>query len=89
MSERITKEEIRERMVDMLARALESPPEGIQCDLLFSKLGVDSLAVVDISRQLETWLGMEIEPTVIWDYPTIDTMAAHLEEQYLTRTSSS
>lgn len=73
----------------MVARALESPPQAIRCDILFSKLGVDSMAVVDMAGQLEKWLRMEIEPTVVWDYPTIDTMAAYLEEQYLARTSPS
>lgn len=89
MSERITKNEIRGRLVDMVAHALESPPQGIRCDILLSKLGVDSMAVVDMSAQLEAWLHMEIEPTIVWDYPTIDAMTSYLEEQYLARASLS
>lgn len=89
MSETITKDEIRERMVDMVARALQTSPQEIRCDILFSKLGVDSMAVVDMAGQLEKWLRMEIEPTAVWDYPTIDAMAAHLEGQCLARASSS
>ena len=89
MSEKITQDEIRERLVGMVAHALNSPPEGIRCDLLFSKLELDSMAVVDISAQLETWLRMDIEPDIVWDHPTIDTMASHLAEQYKARASSS
>jgi len=88
MSERITQDEIRGRLVDMVARALNSPPHGIRCDILFSKLELDSMAVVDISTQLETWLHMDIEPDIVWDHPTIDAMASHLAEQYLARASS-
>jgi len=89
MSAIITKDEIRSRLVDMVARALESPPEKIRSDILLSKLGVDSMAVVDISTQLETWLRIEIEPTIVWDYPTIDAISSYLEEQCLARASSS
>lgn len=81
MSRPITKDDIRERMIELVASALASSPQAIRSDTLFSKLGVDSVAVVDIARQLEMWLQLEIDPTVAWDYPTIDAMALYLEEQ--------
>jgi acyl carrier protein len=47
------------------------------------------MAFVEMAGQLEQWLRMEIEPTLVWDYPTIDAMTAYLEAQYVDRTSSS
>jgi acyl-CoA synthetase (AMP-forming)/AMP-acid ligase II/acyl carrier protein len=41
--------------------------------------GLDSVAVMDISYQLENWLGCRISPTVLYDYPTIEELAKHLE----------
>jgi acyl carrier protein len=81
MSRPMTKDDIRDRMIELVANALASSPQAIRSDMLFSKLGLDSVAVVDIARQLEMWLQLEIDPTVAWDYPTIDAMAVYLEEQ--------
>jgi len=29
---------------------------------------------------LEDWLGLTIDPTVVYDYPTIEALAKHLAE---------
>ena len=29
---------------------------------------------------LEEWLGVEISPSVVFDYPTIDAMSGYLEQ---------
>lgn len=87
MGNKITQEDIRVRLVAMVAEAVNRPPNELRCDIPVSKLDVDSVAVVDIARQLETWLDMEIEPTIAWDYPTIDGMASYLEGQYLVQHS--
>lgn len=82
MSESVTKDDIRAWMVVLVALALESSPQTIRSDVLFSKLGVDSVSVVSIVGQLEAWLRVEIDATVAWDYPTIDALASYLEGQY-------
>lgn len=88
MGDKIRRGDIHSRLVAMVAEAVNRPPGELRCDIPVSKLDVDSVAVVDIAKQLETWLGMEIEPTIAWDYPTIDGMASYLEEQYLAQHSA-
>ncbi|MEH2099109.1 MAG: AMP-binding protein [Nostoc sp.] len=41
--------------------------------------GLDSVAVMDISYQLENWLGCRMSPTVLYEHPTIEELAQHLE----------
>jgi len=45
----------------------------------FSVYGLDSISIVNLSGQLENWLGCQVSPTVFYDYPTIEALAQHLE----------
>lgn len=40
--------------------------------------GLDSLGALELRRELSTALGVELMPTLVFDYPLIDTMAEHL-----------
>lgn len=44
----------------------------------FSEFGMDSVAAMMLTGALEQWLGAELNPTLVWDHPTIGAMAAHL-----------
>lgn len=52
--------------------------EGIAVDQPFASYGLDSLAASIISADLEDWMGMRFDPTLLWDYPTIRDLASHL-----------
>jgi hypothetical protein len=36
---------------------------------------MDSLTAVDLSQDLGDWIGMEIDETIVWNYPTISALA--------------
>ncbi|KAB8330057.1 type I polyketide synthase [Scytonema tolypothrichoides VB-61278] len=40
--------------------------------------GLSSLAAVGISGELQEWLGRELSPTLLYDYPTIESLTQHL-----------
>ena len=44
----------------------------------FDRYGLDSSAAVGMTGDLEDWLGKEVEPILLYDYPTIETLARHL-----------
>lgn len=44
----------------------------------FSRYGMDSVDAVAISGELETWLGRQLPPTLVYDFPNIDALARHL-----------
>jgi len=37
--------------------------------------------VARLSGDLEAWLGRELSPSLIYDYPTIESLARHLAEE--------
>lgn len=43
-----------------------------------AEYGLDSVHAVGLAGELEEWLGIPIEPTIVWDYPSIEAMAHYL-----------
>lgn len=70
--------EIERWLVRASARSLRVEERDIDPHRPFPELGMDSIAAVELSGDLELWLGRKVAPTVIWDYPTIALLAAHL-----------
>ncbi|MFJ6808980.1 amino acid adenylation domain-containing protein [Streptomyces anulatus] len=63
----------------LLASALALPDAGIADDEPFLALGLDSLAAVDLVRQLERELGRPLPATLFFEYRTVAELAAHLD----------
>ena len=61
-----------------LATELQISPDSIDNHQPFNYYGLDSAQAVSLSGELERWLGRSLEPTLVWDYPTIAQLAAHL-----------
>lgn len=70
--------EIQEWIVIYIADLLEIDPEEIDTAVPFDRYGLDSSAAVGLTGDLEDWLGIEIDPTLLYDYPTIDSLAKYL-----------
>jgi acyl carrier protein len=47
----------------------------------FINFGLDSVKAIFILQHLEHFVGEELNPLLFWDYPTIQSMAAHLAQQ--------
>jgi acyl carrier protein len=70
--------EIEAWLVRALARSLRVEAREVDPHRPFPELGMDSIAAVELSGDLELWLARKVPPTVVWDYPTIALLAAHL-----------
>ncbi len=44
----------------------------------FADCGIDSVRAVQLANDLEVWLKRRVEPTVFWQYATIETLSARL-----------
>jgi acyl carrier protein len=73
-----TSREIEAWLVAAIARSLQVGVHQIDPRRPFADFGMDSVAAVELSGDLEEWLGRRISPTVVWDYPTVSLLAAHL-----------
>lgn len=77
-ADKVSVTEIEDWTVAYIADLLEIDPEEIDPALPFDRYGLDSSAAVGLTGDLEDWLGIEIDPTLLYDYPTIDSLAKYL-----------
>ncbi|MDQ0988659.1 non-ribosomal peptide synthetase/type I polyketide synthase [Streptomyces sp. V2I9] len=63
----------------LLASALRLPDATVPDDASFLALGLDSLAAVDLVRQLERELGRTLPATLFFEYRTVAELAAYLD----------
>jgi acyl carrier protein len=71
-------QEIGEWLAKWMADAFQRRTGEITPSAAFSEFGMDSVRAVMLINALEDWLRLELPPTLIWDYPSIDRMAGHL-----------
>jgi acyl carrier protein len=73
--------EIQDWIVAYLADLLEKEPEEVDVTIPFDRYGLDSSAAVGLTGDLEDWLGTELDPTLLYDYPTVEALVQHLSRQ--------
>lgn len=76
-------EEIQDWLINRLATWLLLDPEEIDIEQPFASYGLTSITAVTMTGDLEDWLGVELSPTLAYEYPTIAALASRLvvEEQ--------
>jgi acyl carrier protein len=65
-------------IISYLAELLEVDPEEIDPTIPFDRYGLDSSSAVGLTGDLEDWLQHELDPTLLYDYPTIEHLAQYL-----------
>ena len=71
---------IKSWLVSQLAERLEIDTDEIDIERDFSDYGLNSIEVVNLSGELENLLGRRLPPTLLLDYPTIESLAEYLVE---------
>jgi acyl carrier protein len=74
--------EIQQWIVAYLAELLGVDSDAVDVKIPFDRYGLDSSAAIGMTGELEDWLGYSIDPTLIYDYPTIESFAQHLTEEF-------
>ncbi|KAM3115388.1 beta-ketoacyl synthase N-terminal-like domain-containing protein [Phormidesmis sp. 146-33] len=73
-----TVEVIQAWLIDQIAQRSHLPSNQVNLHEPFVQYGLDSVATVSISGELEKRLGKRLSPTLIYDYPTIALLADYL-----------
>ncbi|VEP13515.1 7-keto-8-aminopelargonate synthetase-like enzyme [Hyella patelloides LEGE 07179] len=73
-----TREAIEGWLIDKIADSLEIKPHEIDVQKDFADYGLDSVEAINISGELENYLGCRLSPTLLWDYQSIEALAKYL-----------
>src|SRR5579864_6980758 len=68
-------EEISLWLVKKIASCAQIDTSEISVHESFASYGLSSTDAVSISGELEEWLGKKLQPTLLYNYPTIDLLA--------------
>ncbi len=80
------RELLRDFLRGLLARMLGfASPERIEPRSQFVELGLDSLSAVELKNQTEEALGCALPATLVFDFPTLEALVGHLEDEVLVK----
>jgi acyl carrier protein len=74
----LTNAEIQAWLISYLSELLEIDQSEIDVNVPFERYGLDSSAAIGLTGDLENLLGYELEPTILYDYPTIEVLSEQL-----------
>ncbi|BBN81578.1 hypothetical protein PA25_15630 [Pseudoalteromonas sp. A25] len=77
---RLLEVSVQRALCEVIATEIESQSEQLDVDASFQSLGIDSMKAVRVSGELMELHDVELEPTVLFEYPTIALLAKHLCE---------
>jgi amino acid adenylation domain-containing protein len=69
---------IRDWLVARIAERVGIGPGEVDPRAPFARWGLDSLAAVALSGELQDWLGRPLPPTLLYDHPSVDRLARAL-----------
>lgn len=73
-------ESVKAWLVTYIAGLVGIDEAAVQEDAQFSTFGLDSAAAIGMTGDLSDWLGKEIDPTIVYEHPTIQALALHALE---------
>ena len=77
----MTATELETWLIERIAAETGQPAQAIETNIPFARLGLDSAAAVGLTGELEELLKLTIDPTIVFEEPTIQRLAKHLAKQ--------
>ncbi|MGH7824574.1 MAG: acyl carrier protein [Candidatus Binatia bacterium] len=74
-------ESIQAWMVVRLSEELKIAPAEIDLRKPLLTYGLDSVVAFTLTGELAEWLGHDLPGTLLWDYPTLETLASYLADE--------
>jgi acyl carrier protein len=70
--------EIQDWLVGYLSKELNISSDEIDVKAPFDRYGLSSMTAVLMTGEMEEWLGRTLDPTLPYDYPTVEALAQYL-----------
>lgn len=67
-------------LAEQIGKVLRTAPQNVNRNAPLNTQGLDSLMALELRNRLESSLGLTLRATLIWSYPTVTALAAHLAE---------
>jgi polyketide synthase PksN len=75
--------EIQNWVVSLFARELKMDPSGFRPQIPFQEYGVDSILIAQLVTKMDGAVkGLNLNPSVILEYPSIESLAGYLHQTY-------
>lgn len=68
-------------LTEQLAKRIKISLNQVRPDQSFVDIGIDSITAVRLVGEIEDWLQIELEPTLLYEYSTVNTLSAYLARQ--------
>jgi phthiocerol/phenolphthiocerol synthesis type-I polyketide synthase A len=65
----------------ILARELQMTEAEFELDRPFAELGLNSVMAMSVRRETEQLVGLELSVTMLWNHPTVASLAAYLAKK--------
>ena len=72
----------------ILARELRMSEAELETDRPFAELGLNSVMAMSVRRETEQFVGIELSATMLFNYPTVTSLAGYLAKKLLPQTES-
>ncbi|GAB6043143.1 acyl carrier protein [Endothiovibrio diazotrophicus] len=79
-----SEDSLRHWLAERVADYVQKQPQDIEPNVPLAEYGLDSVFALTLSGDIEDHLGLVLEPTVMWDYPTVGTLAKALAKALVT-----
>ena len=76
-------QEIVSWLQQQIAGEIKAEPASIATDVPFTDFGMDSIIVVTMVTNLEEWLNTSLDPTIFWEFPSIEALSDWLVNEHL------
>lgn len=75
------REVIQSWLLSKISELLAMDADDLDVSEPLSTYGLGSIAAVSLTGDLEVWLGLELAPTLVWEYPTIEALTEYLASE--------
>lgn len=74
------RESIQDWLLEKVSEVVGVEEADIDIRESLATYGLGSVAAVSLTGDLEAWLKIDLSPTLVWEYPTIESLSVHLDE---------